>query len=93
VKQDSKDGRVSGRFAVEEVFQRPQRGLTVAVGQVLDAVVSAGMALQVEGTGAVITIAGIERIPPSATSPDQATLIIDPASKTPPARGIVLVVR
>lgn len=88
---DSKGGTVSVRFVVEEVFDLRRRGLTLAVGQMLTGVVSAGMTLRVEATGAPVTIAGIELIPPPADNPDRVSLIISPESATRPTPGMVLV--
>jgi hypothetical protein len=88
---DSKGGTVSVRFLVEEVFDLPQRKLTLAVGQMLAGVVSAGMMLRDEATGAAVTIAGIDLIPPPADNPDRVSLIISPESETRPTRGMVLV--
>ncbi len=80
------------RFAVEEVFEVPLRGITLAVGLVLDGVVSPGMTLQDEKTGAIVTIAGIDLIPPPTERPNRTSLIVDRASATRPERGMVLVV-
>jgi hypothetical protein len=82
---------VPARFMVEEVFEVPQRGLTLAVGQVLDGAVTAGMTLQVEATGATVKVASIELIPPPADNPNRVSLVIDQESETRPARGMVLI--
>lgn len=82
---------MSARFTVEEVFDLPRRGLTLAVGQLLEGSVSAGTTLLVQGTGEVITIAGVDLIAPPPDNPNRVSLIISSDSPTRPARGVVLI--
>ena len=78
---------------VEEVFDLPRRGLTLAVGQVLDGVISAGMTLRAEGSDSLIKIAGIDLIPLPPDNPNRASLIIAPDSAARPAQGMIRVTR
>jgi len=89
--RDSKGGTVAVKFLVEEVFDLSRSGLTLAVGQILDGVVSAGMTLRVEGTDAAIEIAGIDQIPPPIDQPNRVSLIVSPESPTRPTRGMLLI--
>jgi hypothetical protein len=82
---------VSARFAVEQVFDLPSRGLTLAVGRMLDGVVAPPMTLQVEGTTSLVTIAGIDLIPPPPDAPNRVSLVVSPDSPTRPTPGMVLI--
>jgi hypothetical protein len=74
------------RFSVEEVFDLPARGGLLALGTVLEGVISEGMVLQDEATGARTTVLGVEFHAP----PGRSTLVLERTDPSPVADGRVL---
>src|SRR5690606_31865787 len=77
-------------FSVEQVFDIPQRAGLLALGRVLHGVISKGMVLHDEATGARTTVLGIELIHPPETEPGRMTLLLERTEPTPVVQGRVL---
>jgi hypothetical protein len=84
-------GPQATRLVIESVFEPEPPETTLATGQLLDGVVTAGMTLRDERTGATVRLADAQPIAPTRDRITRVTLIVDSTSPTRPTRGMVLV--
>jgi hypothetical protein len=84
-------GPQATRLVIEKVFEPDPPELTLADGRLLDGVVTAGMTLQDEQTGARIRLADAQPVAPTGDQETWVTLIVDSTSPSRPTPGMVLV--
>ena len=79
------------RFTVETIFDlRSTRGVTVAVGRLLEGTVTGPATLRDLATMREIRVRGVELVM-SPKDPEMVSLIIDPTSPSQPEIGMILV--